>query len=150
MRAHHFHFRTLILSVMAAGLVASPILLGPIESASPLADEEINLLLRDTLNRTILDRRVVTFSYRGHLRTVEPHACGVSSKAGPVLHGYQIAGSSASEPPPGWRTFALAEIQDLRISEETFPGRRDGYSSEDLKLDPLWAELPPPVTKADE
>jgi hypothetical protein len=73
---------------------------------------------------------------------VEAHACGVSTKGEAVLHGYQTAGGSASRPPPGWRTFALAEIRDVALGAETFAGARDGYSPNELRLDPLWAELP--------
>lgn len=97
---------------------------------------------RDLLIQAIRERRVLTFVYRGHARTVEAHACGVSSKGEAVLHGYQTAGGSASRPPPGWRTFSLAEIRDVALGAETFPGARDGYSPNELRLDPLWAELP--------
>lgn len=97
---------------------------------------------RDLLLQAINERRVLTFDYRGHARTVEPHACGVSTKGEAVLHGYQTAGGSASRPPPGWRTFSLAEIRDVALGAETFPGARDGYSPNELRLDPLWAELP--------
>jgi len=97
---------------------------------------------RDLLIQAIGERRVLTFVYRGHARTVEPHACGVTAKGEAVLHGYQTAGGSASRPPPGWRTFAIGEIRDVALGAETFPGARDGYSANELRLDPLWAELP--------
>jgi len=58
------------------------------------------------------------------------------------LHGYQTGGGSTSRPPPGWRAFSIAEIRDLALGVETFPGARDGYSPNELRIDPLWAELP--------
>ncbi len=97
---------------------------------------------RDLLIQAIRERRVLTFVYKGHARVVEPHAFGVSAKGEAVLHGYQTAGGSASRPPPGWRTFSIAEIRDLALGDKTFPGARDGYSPNELRLDPLWAELP--------
>ena len=98
--------------------------------------------IRELLVQAIRERRVLTFVYNGHPRTVEPHACGVASTGEAVLHGYQTAGGSASRPPPGWRTFSIAEIRDLALAAPSFPGARDGYSPNEMRLDPLWAELP--------
>jgi hypothetical protein len=114
----------------------------PLPTAPAVAQGVAPAATRDLLLQAIRERRVLTFVYRGHARTVEAHACGVSTKGEAVLHGYQTAGESASRPPPGWRTFSLAEIRDVALGAETFAGARDGYSSNELRLDPLWAELP--------
>ena len=113
----------------------------PLPSAA-VAEGAAPAATRDLLLQAIRERRVLTFVYRGHARMVEAHACGVSTKGEAVLHGYQTAGGSASRPPPGWRTFSLAEIRDVALGAETFAGARDGYSPNELRLDPLWAELP--------
>lgn len=94
------------------------------------------------LVRAIREKRVVIFHYNGHARTVEPHAYGKAGKGELVLHGYQTEGGSVSRPPPGWRTFSVAGIQDLKLGELNFAEARDGYSPNELRLEPLWAELP--------
>ena len=86
-------------------------------------------------------QRLVSFTYGGYPRTVEPHAYGVATTGDVVLHGFQIAGGSVSGKPPGWRTFNTAEIRDLAVSETTFAHVRADYSAERPKLDPLWAEV---------
>lgn len=89
----------------------------------------------------IREQRLISFTYGGHPRTVEPHAYGVATTGDVVLHGYQIAGGSASGKPPGWRTFNTAEIRELTVTETNFTRMRADYSAERPKLDPLWAEV---------
>ncbi len=95
----------------------------------------------ELLVRAILERRLLHFSYHGHPRVVEPHAYGVSAEGEAVLHGYQTAGGSASEPPPGWRTFSVTEMSDITAAEAGFSRPRKSYTGERPKLDPLWAEV---------
>ena len=95
----------------------------------------------ELLVRAILERRLLHFSYGGYPRVVEPHAYGVSTAGEVVLHGYQTAGGSASEPPPGWRTFTVAEMGEIVVAETGFSGPRRSYTGDRPKLDPLWAEI---------
>lgn len=98
--------------------------------------------LHELLVRAIREKRVLLFTYRGHARVVEPHAYGRNTKGEPVLHAFQTEGGSASRPPPGWRTFAVAAIESASLGESTFKEARDGYSPNELRLSPLWAEVP--------
>jgi hypothetical protein len=97
--------------------------------------------LHEALVRAIQARRLLHFTYGGQSRVVEPHAYGVSASGEVVLHGYQVAGGSNSVPPPGWRTFTVANIDGLVEARTGFSGARRDYSGERLKLDPTWAEL---------
>lgn len=94
------------------------------------------------LMQAIANRRVLTFNYKGHLRVVEPHAYGRNTKGDAVLHAFQIEGSSASRPLPGWRTFAASAIEAPKLGTGSFTLARDGYSPNELRLSPLWAEVP--------
>lgn len=94
------------------------------------------------LMQAIANRRVLTFNYKGHLRVVEPHAYGRNTKGDAVLHAFQIEGSSASRPLPGWRTFAASAIEAPELGTGSFTQARDGYSPNELRLSPLWAEVP--------
>lgn len=103
--------------------------------------------LHELLVRAIREKRVLLFTYRGHARVVEPHAYGRNTKGEPVLHAFQTEGGSASRPPPGWRTFAVAAIESASLGENSFKEARDGYSPNELRLSPLWAEVPPLVVE---
>lgn len=95
------------------------------------------------LLQALRERRVLTFRYHGHERVVEPHACGIATNGERVLHGYQTAGGSVKGDLPGWRTFTLAEIGALVVTEKTFAGPRPDYAAAHLRLQPLWGELTP-------
>jgi hypothetical protein len=112
----------------------------PPASANSLAEKPS--AVHALLVQAIKERRIVKFTYRGHLRVVEPHAFGRNSKGDAVLHAFQIKGSSASRPPPGWRTFSARAIEDPKLGKGSFAQARDGYSPNELHLAPLWAEVP--------
>ncbi len=48
------------------------------------------------LVRAVRERRVITFTYAGHARVVEPHAYGVAATGETILHGVQTDGGSVS------------------------------------------------------
>jgi hypothetical protein len=108
----------------------------PLPAAPKKTAEE---LLRQALN----ERRVVRFKYHGFIRRVEPHALGRVTEGRPALLGWQASGGSASEPPPGWRTFVLTDIKALSLMHPTFVPRPD-YRPETTKLKPIEAEVAHP------
>lgn len=94
------------------------------------------------LRQALAERRVVRFKYHGYERRVEPHALGRITEGRPALLGWQVAGGSVSEPPPGWRTFVLSEIESLKLMRKTFVPRPD-YRPETTKLKPIEVEVEP-------
>lgn len=96
--------------------------------------------VEDLIRQALVERRVVQFKYHGHSRRVEPHALGRVTGERLALLGWQVSGGSASEPPPGWRTFVLAEIEPLKLMSKTFVPRPD-YRPETTKLKPIEAEV---------
>lgn len=98
----------------------------------------------DPIRRAIKERRVLEFTYHGHSRRGEPHALGRVTDDRPALLAWQVAGGSRSEPPPGWRTFVVAEMADLRLASETFTPRPD-YRPERAKLKDISAEVAAPA-----
>lgn len=71
----------------------------------------------------IKEKKVISFTYSGHTRIVEPHIYGINEGARQLL-GYQIRGSSSSGIIPEWRRFRISAMQNLQILDETFSGRR--------------------------
>ncbi len=92
------------------------------------------------LRRALAERRIVEFRYHGHARRVEPHALGHITENRLALLGWQVSGGSASEPPPGWRTFVVAEIEAPKLMRKKFAPRPD-YRPEATKLRPVEAEV---------
>jgi predicted DNA-binding transcriptional regulator YafY len=98
--------------------------------------------VNETLARAVQGRRVVVFLYDGLLRTVEPHALGLSSAGDVLLSGYQTAGFSHSSEQPGWRLYRLDRLQSLSVTPYTFAGRRPGFNPEHSLLNEVLAMVP--------
>lgn len=106
----------------AVGAAVAWILFRPAAvAAEPTAPDRIESRLRTALR----ERHVLRFTYRGFPREVQPHALGRFRNGRSALLGWQCAGGSRSEPPPGWRTFLLAQIDDLQVLDATFGPRAD-------------------------
>lgn len=85
----------------------------------------------DVLAQAIEERRVVTFTYDGFLRVVEPFLLGTTTAGRPALRAYQTAGGSRSGTVPGWHLFSLDKIVGITMTPTTFSGVRDGYNPAD-------------------
>ena len=96
----------------------------------------------ELIKQALAERRLFQFDDHGYTRQVEPHALGHATEGRGALLGWQVSGGSASEPPPGWRTFLLAEIEALKILRATFTPRPD-YHPEKTKLKPIEVEVAP-------
>lgn len=96
----------------------------------------------DLIRHALRERRMLEFTYHGHLRRVEPHALGRVTDERLALLAWQVAGGSRSEPPPGWRTFVVAELKGVRLMPGSFTPRPD-YRPERAKLKSISAEVTP-------
>ena len=84
-------------------------------------------IVKNIIIAAIKEKKVISFTYSGFPRVVEPHIYGINDGI-PQLLGYQIRGSSSSGVIPDWRRFNISAIQNLQILNELFPGRR-GFPS---------------------
>ncbi|EJI6691047.1 WYL domain-containing protein [Vibrio parahaemolyticus] len=75
------------------------------------------------IRRAIQNKLVIEFTYSNRLRVIEPHVLGVCNGNVQVL-AYQIGGQSSSGGLPEWRRFDLFRISNLRVTSQTFAGRR--------------------------
>ena len=73
----------------------------------------------------IAARHLIHFSYADVPRTVQPHAHGSSEAGDELLSGYLTAGFGPSGDTPGWRTFRLDRLADLRATAQPFTPRPD-------------------------
>lgn len=91
------------------------------------------------LRAAIADRRLVTFSYQGRPREVEPHDYGIN-KGKVRLFCYQVGGESRSGKLPDWRLLDVVDIAGLRITEQAFPGPR-AVSGAHIEWQTLFASV---------
>ncbi len=93
------------------------------------------------ITQAIRGKGVLTFVYHGKERTVEPHALGKTPDGKVALLGWQTAGGSNTEPPPGWRTFLVGEITGLKQAGKTFAKPREDYRTQNPALKTVDAEV---------
>lgn len=85
--------------------------------------------MREELTNAIQQRRIVTFTYEGHPRRVQPAAYGVGNRKGKeTLHAYQVDGGSRRGGIPHWRNFHVERIESLTVLDEVFGPNPPGYS----------------------
>ena len=127
--------RGFLRAAVAAGLALAARSPGQARTSSE-PEETPEALVRAALR----EHRILLFDYHGHARRVEPHALGRVKDDQRALLAWQAAGSSRSAPPPGWRTFLLTEIENLRTAPEQFEPRPD-YRPERTRFKAILAEI---------
>lgn len=86
------------------------------------------------ITEAIKTKKLLSFTYSGLPRIVEPHIYGINDGA-PQILGYQVRGRSSKGNVPDWRRFNVPGMHDLMILDETFPGRRPSYSGQHTRWD---------------
>lgn len=85
----------------------------------------------------IRDRAVISFHYKGLIRTVEPHLLGYDSDGDQTLSAWQLNGGSGQ----GWRDFHTAKITELARTGAHFSAARHGYNPNDQSLSQIVCRL---------
>ena len=93
------------------------------------------------LTAAISGRHVVSFTYDGFRRVVEPHCYGVDNKGHLALRAYQVGGGSESGEYVGWKLFHVHEMHGLTAQPQTFSGSRSGYKRGDKAFQSIRAQL---------
>lgn len=86
-------------------------------------------------------RSLLSFSYHGHVRIVQPHTYGIDGKGHKALRAYQTGGTSGSGRIPAWRIFHEADMRALTILQETFEPRWHEYRRGDEAFATIWCQL---------
>jgi len=85
--------------------------------------------VRDQLTAAIEQRKIVTFTYGGHERRVQPTAFGQSHRRHKdTLQGYQVGGGSSSGEIPHWRAFFVEKMTGLQVLDEVYGPNPPGFS----------------------
>lgn len=93
-----------------------------------------------TIIAAIKNRQVLSLTYKGLQRVVEPHAVGTSPKGNDVLRCYQTVGTHTKNG-HDWDRLTVAKIENLAPNGQNFVGTRPGYSRGDKGMHSIYAEL---------
>lgn len=91
--------------------------------------------------QAIEDKKIVTFSYDGGSRTIEPHCYGISKAGNELLRAYQTGGYSKSGKSVDWKLFSVNKISNLEVSTDTFDGTRPQYNPNDKAMAQIYCCL---------
>ena len=86
-------------------------------------------------------RRLLTFTYDGFRRTVEPHTYGTDRKGHKALRAYQVGGGSESGEFVGWKLFHVHEMHGISAAPQAFQGPRPNYKRGDQAFARIEAQL---------
>ncbi|MCX7249016.1 MAG: hypothetical protein NTX31_15325 [Burkholderiales bacterium] len=93
------------------------------------------------ITNAIKSRQLLSFTYDGYQRVVEPHTYGVDSKGHYALRAYQVRGGSESGEYTGWKLFHVNEMNHLSALADHFANARPGYGRHDKAFSTIDAEL---------
>jgi len=94
-----------------------------------------------SISSAIQNRQLLSFSYDGYARVVEPHCYGIDKKGHYALSAYQVRGGSESGEYVGWKLFHESEMQHIAVLADTFAGPRPGYNRRDKMFTSISAQL---------
>lgn len=106
-----------------------------------MVSNSVSAIIIVTITSAIQNKQLISFNYRGYPRIAEPHTYGVDLKGHRALCAFQVAGGSSSGEEVGWKTFHIAEMEDLAVLPKKFSKARDGYQCGDKAFRMIIAEL---------
>ncbi len=100
---------------------------------------------KSSMNQTIVtaikEKRLLSFTYDGYARVVEPHCYGITTAGNEAIRCYQVRGGSSSGKVPDWRMMTIDSIRGLTLTQETFSLPRTGYKRGDRGMSTIFCEL---------
>ena len=95
--------------------------------------------MNQTIASAIQRKRLITFTYHGIARTVEPHTYGTDNKAVEKLSAWQILGKYGD--PEDWRMYIESDMSLLTVLATTFQYERSGYARNDPRMKVVYAQI---------
>jgi len=93
------------------------------------------------ITSAIRNRQLLSFTYDGFTRTVEPHTYGIDTKGHKAVRANQVSGGSESGEHVGWKLFHFSEMRALSVLPQQFSGPRPKYKRGDKAFSTIHAEL---------
>lgn len=87
-------------------------------------------------------RLVLSVSYDGGERLVEPHTLGTNRNTGKtLLRAYQTHGASTSGENEGWKIMNLSKMSSIQITGNAFSPRQDYVRGDSIMTGGIIAEI---------
>lgn len=93
------------------------------------------------IKTAIQNKQLLSFTYDGYSRVVEPHTYGLDRKGHPALRAYQVRGGSESGEYVGWKMFHVNNMRGLSVLSDHFQSARPKYKRNDSDFSTINAEL---------
>jgi len=97
--------------------------------------------MNQTIINAIQQKKLLSLSYDGITRTVEPHAYGVSKKGNELMRCYQVEGGHNSDKSHDWELLTVSKIIALSDTGKNFAGARPDYKRDDKAMQTIYAQL---------
>lgn len=92
------------------------------------------------IDSAIRNRQLLSFTYDGFARVVEPHTNGIDNKGHKALRAFQVQGGSESGEYVGWKLFHVSEMHQITVLSKNFSGPRPKYHRGDKAFSSITAD----------
>ncbi len=97
--------------------------------------------MNQSIIHAIREMKLISLTYKGTDRVVEPHAYGVSAKGNELLRCYQIHGGHTSTKAHDWDLLTISKIENLNVLSDGFSSARPDYKRDDKHIPTIYAQL---------
>ncbi|MBP7498032.1 MAG: hypothetical protein KA792_10250 [Bacteroidales bacterium] len=103
----------------------------------------------ELLRKAIKERSVITFSFMGHTRLVEPYMLGRKKDSDRlILCAWFLDGFTRSgfiDPNVRWRFYPVSKLRNIEFTERTIKSIRPEFSPEDCNFKEIIAKIEPNI-----
>jgi predicted DNA-binding transcriptional regulator YafY len=103
------------------------------ESLRTAAQRKLDQINGELIRKAIIERRLLSLTYKSSERYVEPYILGYDSRNDLLLSAVQVAGGSGK----GFRTFRVSEMSNVSLTDKRFYKSHPDYDPRD----PLFEKL---------
>jgi hypothetical protein len=96
---------------------------------------------RDLICQAIERRALLEFQYKGRLRVVAPYCHGTSNTGSELLRAVQVRGSSSSGFSRNGKLWNVAEMENARLTNETFTPNDPQYNPDDTAMKEIHCRI---------
>ena len=97
--------------------------------------------MNQSITQAIREMKLISLTYKGINRVVEPHAYGLSAKGNELLRCYQVQGSHTSIKQHDWDLLTVSKIENLNVLSDGFASARPDYKKNDKHIPTIYAQL---------